>query len=798
MHDPWLTYGPVEVTLHRVHGRLDRDRLSGRHHFTSRGDLWHNPAHSGGYRDITYCGGLCVGDGGQPDLDHTPAGWFSHHGRSRRGGGTRITRACKSCSPICCCTASGRIARQHLAFLFWPDSTEEQARTNLRNLWHRLRRSLPDADRFLTADELALQWRADALCWLDVAEFETHLRQAESSNDVQKQVAHLEQAVAAYGGDLLPGFYNDWLLAERDRLAQAYGAALAQLVTLHEERRDYRQAIGHAQALLRHDPLHEPAYAQLMRLHALNDDRAAALHTYHTCATVLRRELDVEPSPATRQMYDRLLSAPQPVVPAQAELAIPLVGREAEWAQLQGAWREARGRPRLALISGEAGIGKTRLAEALVEWVSRQVIPALTAHCYPQGAGGELPYAAVVAWLRSHPRPALADPTLRELARLLPEILVERPDLPPPAPLTEKWQRLHLFEALTHAPAGRAQCAAAHPGRPPVVRPRHTGLAPLSADRATRRRGAAAAADRGDAAQRRERGRVGAGCLAGGMANRANPRSPTDRDRARSTEPGRHPGAGGSSGRTAVRPGAGAAALPGHRRPPALHRGDGARRLRPQTPAAAQAHVNHAARMLPGAPALPARVRQVLEARLAQLSPAARGVVELAAVAGRAFSFAVLAGATDLSEDLLVASLDECWRKRIIREQGEDAYDFSHDKLREAAYAGLSRTRRRWLHGRVAQALEQVHAADPERAAGVIAGHFEAAGQSAQAIAYYDRAAALARRIYAHADALAALERAIGLLAALPDGAARGKLTAHLQEERGDLLELLTQHGPAP
>ena len=103
--------------------------------------------------------------------------------------------------------------------------------------------------------------------------------------------------MALYGGELLPGCYDDWLLAERDRLAQAYGPALEQLAALYEEGRDYRQAIGHAQALLRHDPLHEPAYALLMRLHALNDDRAAALHTYHTCATVLRRELDVEPGP---------------------------------------------------------------------------------------------------------------------------------------------------------------------------------------------------------------------------------------------------------------------------------------------------------------------------------------------------------------------------------------------------------------------------------------------------------------------------------------------------------------------
>ena len=236
------------------------------------------------------------------------------------------------------------VSRQQLAFIFWPDSTEEQARTNLRNLWHRLRRTLPDADRLLATDELTVQWRGDASCWLDVAAFEHHLKQARSAAGSDDQLRCLEQAVALYGGELLPGCYSDWLLAERDRLAQAYGAALEQLAALYEERRDYRQAIGHAQALLRHDPLHEPAYAQLMRLHALNDDRAAALHTYHTCVTILRRELDVEPSRPTREIYERLLNVKsQPAALPQFESAAPLVGREAEWALLQRAWREATG-----------------------------------------------------------------------------------------------------------------------------------------------------------------------------------------------------------------------------------------------------------------------------------------------------------------------------------------------------------------------------------------------------------------------------------------------------------------------
>ena len=206
---------------------------------------------------------------------------------------------------------------------------------------------------------------------------------------------------------------------------------------------------------------------------------------------------------------------------------------------------------------------------------------------------------------------------------------------------------------------------------------------------------------------------------------------------------------------------------------------------------------NHAAAMTGTAAALPTRVRQVLEARLAQLSPAARSTIELAAVIGRAFTFGMLAAASDVGEDTLVSCLDECWRKRIIREQGDAAYDFSHDKLREAAYGGLSRTRRRWLHGRVAGALARSHGVDQDRIAGVLASHYEAAGQSAQAIACYGRMAAAARRIYADGDALAALEKAIRLLDDLPNTAERDALTARLQEQLGDMRGLLTQHGPA-
>ena len=676
------------------------------------------------------------------------------------------------------------ISRQQLSFLFWPDSSEAQARTNLRNLWLRLRRALPDADQWLVAGELAIEWRGENACWLDVAEFEKGLRQARSATTIETQIAALERAVTVYEGELLPGCYSDWLLAQRERLAQAYGVALEQLVGLCEGRRDYRQAIGHAQTLLRHDRLHEPAYTQLMRLHALNDDRAAALHTYHSCATILRRELDVEPGPMTRHMYQQLLTVKfQAVAPAPAETAITLVGRQAEWGQIQQAWRLAANSPQLALITGEAGIGKTRLAEALAEWVGRQGVPALTARCF--AAGGELAYAPVVAWLRSQPLPLLADPWLRALAHLLPEIRAERPDLPPPEPLTEKWQRLHLFEALRQALlAGRAALLLILDDLQWCDRDTLDWLHYLlngQTDPDAHSHVLVVATLRSEERQTDT-------TLFAWSAELSRSSQSTEIDLGPLSEDATLALAGQVGGQPFDQ------ALG-----PLLYQGTEGHPLfvvemvRAGLASMGREPERHAAAMSAAPAALPDKVRRVLEARLAQLSPQARGVIELAAVVGRAFTFDVLSAASDMSEELLVATLDECWRRRIIREQGADAYDFSHEKLREAAYTGLSRTRQRWLHSQVARALEEVHAGDLDAAAGVLAGHWAAAGRPAQAAAYYSRAAARARRLYANEDALDAIEKALSLAAALPDDAARVETMRHLQEERGDLRELLVQ-----
>ncbi len=336
------------------------------------------------------------------------------------------------------------VARQQLAVTFWPDTTDAQARTNLRTLLARLREALPDADQYLAVDTQTMQWRSDAPCAIDVVEFE----QALAANC-------LAEAVALYRGDLLPACYDDWITGERERLRQAYHGALERLIRQAEQQRRFDQAIAYAQRLLRHDPLHETTCRHLMRLQLAGGDRSGALRTYHACAALLRDELGVEPASETRRLYAQLLKTDVPAVEAAPEpMRATFIGRQAEWSQLLAIWRTAStGRPHLALIAGEAGIGKTHLAEHLLAHLERQGITTLTARSY--ATERHTAYAPIGQWLRAdalHERLNTLDQVwLTEISRLAPWMHAERPDLPSPGPLTEAWQRQRLFEALARA-----------------------------------------------------------------------------------------------------------------------------------------------------------------------------------------------------------------------------------------------------------------------------------------------------------------------------------------------------------
>lgn len=267
-------------------------------------------------------------------------------------------------------------ARQQIAFLFWPDFPETNARNNLRQLLFEFRRALPNAEGFLDMDGSMLQWRSDAPFSLDVAEFESALaaaEQAEQNRDQESEQAALEASALLYRGDLLPSCYDDWIVPARETLRQKSITALERLIELQEQQRDYRKALSHAQHLLRQDPLHEATYRHLMRLHALSGDRAGVVRVYNTCVQVLQRELSVQPSPGTRAEYEHWLKeslSPSratdrallpPATPRRHNLPFQLtnfIGRERESSQV----KELIATHRLVTLTGSGGVGKTRLA----------------------------------------------------------------------------------------------------------------------------------------------------------------------------------------------------------------------------------------------------------------------------------------------------------------------------------------------------------------------------------------------------------------------------------------------------
>lgn len=256
------------------------------------------------------------------------------------------------------------LLRTQVAALFWPDSSDSQALTNLRRELHNLRRALPEADRRLRIEAASVGWHGGPPS-CDVCDFEAAVERGGLDD--------LQAAVRVYAGDLLPECYDDWIVPERERLRAMLIDTLKRVITGLEERRAYADALQHARRLIALNPLEEGAYRSLMRLHALQGDRAGALRAYHTAATVLQRELQVEPDAETRAVYERLLGAeePPPQRPATVETP-PLVGRRDEWARLLSAWHRAvRGYALMFLIRGEAGIGKTRLAEELAAWCTR-------------------------------------------------------------------------------------------------------------------------------------------------------------------------------------------------------------------------------------------------------------------------------------------------------------------------------------------------------------------------------------------------------------------------------------------
>jgi WD40 repeat protein/ABC-type branched-subunit amino acid transport system substrate-binding protein/DNA-binding SARP family transcriptional activator len=189
--------------------------------------------------------------------------------------------------------------REKLAGLFWPDADEDNARSNLRHALWRIRKAIePDqpAAPYLLTDELAVSFNAGADYWLDTAVL------ARDGQALQDQLS----ALSVYRGELLPGFYDDWVMLERERLDAVFQHGMQRLLDRLCDERRWPDVLEWAErwVVLGHAP--EPAYRALMLAHAALGDRSRMAAAYQRCREALFNELGVEPSIQTRQLYARL------------------------------------------------------------------------------------------------------------------------------------------------------------------------------------------------------------------------------------------------------------------------------------------------------------------------------------------------------------------------------------------------------------------------------------------------------------------------------------------------------------
>jgi len=664
-------------------------------------------------------------------------------------------------------------SRSRLAFELWPDSTDAQARTNLRKVLHELRTVLPGADRLVAVDTRTVQWRSGTDASVDVIAF----AEAMAAGD-------LLRAVEAYGGDLLPGCYDDWVLAARDRLRTSAVDALRRLATSALERGDDAAALRHGRRAVELDPMDEAGYRLVMEAHVSRGERGEALRAYHRCVDVLIRELGVEPDGATRALYEKVRSGGTPATPSRRPSPRPhpaddtpavsaLIGRDAEWTALSGVWREAaHGRGRIVLVTGEAGVGKSRLVEELGRHVSQAGGVVASTRAYE--AAGRLPWGPVIDWLRSEPvhgaLGGLDTVWLTELARLLPEIRASRSDLGEAPPL-DPARRYQLFDAVA-----RALLAV---GRPlllvvddvqwcDVDTLEMVGFLVRTARETPVLIAATARAEE-----------IDDGALRSLVADVTHDGSLVELALDRLD----------AAGTAAL-----AARLLG-----APLEASAAERLWAETEGnplfvVEAVRAGFGRDLLDGRPSVTPTVQAVIGSRLARLSPDARSMVDVAGTIGRAFTIGELVHATGRNEEDLVDPLDELWRRRIIRGHGS-AYDFTHDKLREVAQAQITPFGRRRLNRLVAEALIAVHGAASGPVSARVAAHYEEAGLVVEAVHAHREAAAHALTVLALDDAVGALRRAIALLELLPAGRARDELEVELRVALGGPLVAVEGYG---
>lgn len=201
--------------------------------------------------------------------------------------------------------------RDVLAALLWGDLPQERARASLNTLLWRLRSALeppgiPAETYLLTTSLGEIGFNREACYWLDIAEFESQTQRllatpCQQLAETERQCC--EKTLGLYHGELLEGFYEDWVLRERERLRLVYLSGLAHLMLAYRHAGEFDHSLLCGQRILSLDPLREEIHREQMRTYLAAGQRPLAVRQYEACARVLQTELDILPMPETAALY---------------------------------------------------------------------------------------------------------------------------------------------------------------------------------------------------------------------------------------------------------------------------------------------------------------------------------------------------------------------------------------------------------------------------------------------------------------------------------------------------------------
>ena len=224
-----------------------------------------------------------------------------------RADGKRVvipSRAGQSLLAYLLLSAGTAHRRERLAGLLWPDTSDDNARRNLRQELWRVRKAIgsqrvPNGE-YIQAEEFTVTFNPKTDYWLDVAQLDRPVAAEDALNDLINQLA-------LYRGELLPGFYDDWIVLERERVQALFENKMMQLMEAlcREQRWSTVLEWGERWIVLGQTP--EPAYRALMMAYVALGDRSKVAATFERCRAALEQKLGVEPSPETRAMYEQLL-----------------------------------------------------------------------------------------------------------------------------------------------------------------------------------------------------------------------------------------------------------------------------------------------------------------------------------------------------------------------------------------------------------------------------------------------------------------------------------------------------------